>query len=349
MSSIVDPKGSGKVTGVPTDGYHEYRVPVCAKMSTTSPESITASLKKLEERIQPRLAVEAEFARLGHTYRHGPLHRFLDHQVQRPVLIVGLSLVGLYGRGKRNALAPLVRTIRMNFKDLPPAFDGFRLMHLSDFHIDGVDGLAESLASLLRQTPCDLCVFTGDYRFDDRGPCEEVYPRMQTVVDSIQSRHGIYGILGNHDPGEAALRLQGMGVNMLVNDSARITQDGESIWLLGLDDNFDYNCHNLPLAMLGVPSGAFRILLAHAPELFKTADELGIQLNLSGHTHAGQLRLPGIGAIRQNARCPKEFAWGAWRYGNLQGYTSAGVGCSTLPIRFCCPPEIVILELHRVQ
>jgi predicted MPP superfamily phosphohydrolase len=100
--------------------------------------------------------------------------------------------------------------------------------------------------------------------------------------------------------------------------------------------------------MEGVPAGAFKILLAHAPELFKEADALGIQLNLSGHTHAGQLRLPGIGAIRQNARCPKQFAWGAWQYGRLQGHTSAGVGCSTLPIRFCCPPEIVILELHRV-
>jgi predicted MPP superfamily phosphohydrolase len=258
-------------------------------------------------------------------------------------------MVGLYGRGKRNALSPIVRTVPLHFKDLPPAFEGFRLMHLSDFHIDGVDGLAENLAAVLKNAPVDLCAFTGDYRFDDRGPCEEVYPRMKTIINSIQSRHGIYGILGNHDPGEAALRLQTMGVTMLVNDSARITQSTDSLWLIGLDDNFDYNCHNLPLAMTGVPNDSFKVLLAHAPELFKEADQLGIQLNLSGHTHAGQLRLPKIGAIRQNARCPKEFTWGPWRYGNLQGHTSAGVGCSTLPIRFCCPPEIVILELHRIN
>jgi predicted MPP superfamily phosphohydrolase len=306
-------------------------------------------MTKLEERIHPRLAVEAEFARLGHTYRHGPLHRFLDHQVQRPILIVGLSLIGLYNRGKRNALSPIVRRIRLEFNDLPPAFEGFRLMHLSDFHIDGVDGLAERMAALLRETPCDLCVFTGDYRFDDRGPCDEVYPRMQTVVDGIRSRHGIYGILGNHDPGEVAFRLQAMGVNMLVNDSASITQEDESVWLLGVDDNFDYSTHNLPLALTGVPRDGFKILLAHAPELFETANANGIQLNLSGHTHAGQLRLPVIGALRQNARCPKEFAWGAWKYKDLQGYTSCGIGCSTLPIRFNCPPEIVILELHRAK
>jgi predicted MPP superfamily phosphohydrolase len=332
--------------------FFRFLVTSFLAMNTTSSDSIlsdsmASSLKRLEERIHPRLAVEAEFARLGHTYRHGPLHRFLDHKVQRPLLIAGFSLLGLYGQGKRNALQPIVRTIRLDFKDLPASFEGFRLMHLSDFHIDGVDGLAESLASVLRKTPCDLCVFTGDYRFDDRGECEEVYPRMKTVIDSIESRHGIFGILGNHDPGEAALRLQTLGVQMLVNDSARLTQDGESIWVVGLDDNFDYGRHDLPLAMEGVPPGAFKILLAHAPELFKEADALGIQLNLSGHTHAGQLRLPGIGAIRQNARCPKQFAWGAWQYGRLQGHTSAGVGCSTLPIRFCCPPEIVILELHR--
>ena len=99
--------------------------------------------------------------------------------------------------------------------------------------------------------------------------------------------------------------------------------------------------------MSEVPAGAFKILLAHAPELFENANELGIQLNLSGHTHGGQLRMPVIGALRQNARCPKEFAWGVWRYGKLQGYTTCGVGSSTLPIRFCCPPEVVIIELRR--
>jgi hypothetical protein len=317
-------------------------------MIVTSSETITASLNRLQKRIQPRLAVEAEFARLGHSYRHGRFHRFYDHQLQRPVLTIGLSLVGLFGKGKRNALSPVVRTIRLGFENLPPAFDGFRLMQLSDFHIDGVDGLAEALAERLRGVKCDLCVFTGDYRFDDRGPCDAVYPRMRKVIESIHSKHGIYGILGNHDPAEMALRLQEMGVNMLVNDAASIQQADESIWLLGVDDNFDYGCHDLPLALSGVPHGAFKILLAHAPEMFEDAHEHGIHLNLSGHTHGGQLRLPWIGALKQNARCPKEYAWGTWKYGNLQGYTSCGVGCSTLPIRFNCPPEIVVFELRRV-
>lgn len=318
-------------------------------MGSSSLQSATAEVSRLESRVRPRLAVEADFARLGHSYRHGRWHRFYDHKLQRPGLTLGLSALGLYGRGKRNALSPIVRTIPLTFEDLPPAFDGFRLMHLSDFHIDGVDGLAEALAERLRDVQCDLCVFTGDYRFEDHGSCDGIYPRMEKVISSIQSRHGIYGILGNHDPAEVALRLQAMGVNMLVNDAAQISQRGESLWVVGVDDNFDYHCHNLPLALADVPANAFKILLAHAPELFEMANEHGIQLNLSGHTHGGQLRLPLIGAVKQNARCPREYAWGAWRFGNLQGHTSCGVGCSTLPIRFNCLPEIVVLELRRVH
>jgi predicted MPP superfamily phosphohydrolase len=317
-------------------------------MSITSSEPGTATMARLRERIQPRLAVEADFARLGHSYRHGPLHRIYEHKLQRPGLTFALSLLGLFSQGKRNALSPVIRTVPLAFKDLPPAFDGFRLMQLSDFHIDGMNGLAEILAEQLRGVACDLCVLTGDYRFDDCGPCDEIYPRMQKVIQSIQSRHGIYGILGNHDPGEVALRLQDMGVGMLVNDAACISQGSDNMWIIGVDDNFDYRCQDLPLAMTEVPPNAFKILLAHAPELFKDANAAGIQLNLSGHTHGGQLRLPILGALKQNAECPRDYAWGAWRYGNLQGYTSCGVGCSSLPIRYNCPPEIVVLELRRV-
>lgn len=306
-------------------------------------------MEHLRRRIEPRLPIEADFARLGHSYRHGPLHRWVEFKLTRPGLTVGLSALGLFGRGKRNALSPVVKNLTLSFKDLPPAFDGFRLMQLSDFHIDKVDGLAEVLEKTLPEVECDLCVFTGDYRFEDRGPCDEVYPRMRKVVESIRSKHGIFGILGNHDPGEMALGLQQLGVHMLVNDAAAITEGADTIWIVGLDDNFDYGRHDMPLALADVPPGAFKILLAHAPELFELAHQHGFQLNLSGHTHGGQLRLPVIGAVKLNANCPKPFTWGHWNYRELQGYTTCGIGCSSLPIRYNCPPEIVMLELRRVS
>ena len=117
----------------------------------TSSETLTAA--RLQERLQPRLLVEADFERLGHSYRHGPLHRFYDHKIQRPLLTVGLSLVGLFAKGKRNALAITLRHVTLEFANLPAAFDGFRLMQLADLHIDGVDGLAEALAAFLPAVP----------------------------------------------------------------------------------------------------------------------------------------------------------------------------------------------------
>jgi predicted MPP superfamily phosphohydrolase len=307
----------------------------------------TTEERSLAERVKPRLAVEEEFARLGHTFRHGPLHRLSETYFTRPTLKLGLQTLGLYGRWMQNALQPIVREIPLKFPDLPPAFDGFQLLQISDFHIDGMDGLAEALCPVLAKLRPDVCVFTGDYRFEDHGPCVGVYPRMRQVVESISATRGIYGILGNHDPAEIAFALEDLGVRMLVNESAAIEKAHEAIWLIGVDDPFDYRCDDLPAACAAVPPDSFKILLAHAPELYHEASARGIQLYLTGHTHAGQIRVPHIGSLKHNANCPRAYAYGLWRHDGMRGYTSAGVGCSALPIRFHCPPEVVLFELRR--
>jgi predicted MPP superfamily phosphohydrolase len=301
----------------------------------------------LAERLQPRIAVEQHFEQMGHTYRHGKAFRFFDRHIMRPALRVGLKAVGLYNSGRKNSLLPEIRKITLNYPNLPYAFDGFRLLHLSDFHIDGVDGLAEALVPILSGLNPDLCVFTGDYRFEDRGPCHGVYPRMRQIIDAISAKHGIWGILGNHDSAEIAYALEALGVRMLVNESAEIRQDGDALWLAGVDDPFDYHCADLESALQGVPQDAFKILLAHAPEVYESAAERGIQLYLTGHTHAGQIRLPLIGSIKHNSHCPKEFSYGLWKHAGMYGYTTSGIGCSSVPVRFHCPPEIVMFELKR--
>ena len=306
-----------------------------------------AEERSLEERLRRRIAVEQHFARTGHTYRHGPLQRNFERYVITPVLKHGLRLTGLYGRGFKNAVSPVVRNIQLYFPDLPSAFDGFEILHLSDLHIDGTRGLADVLARALRDLRPDVCLLTGDYRFEDRGPCEQVYPLMRSVVDNISAEHGVYGILGNHDSAQIALELEKMGVRMLINESAELTKRGASIWLVGVDDPFDYQCDDLPGALRSVPAGAFKILLAHAPELYRDASHQGIHLYLCGHTHAGQIRMPFVGSLRHNAKCPRSYGHGAWRHKSMHGYTSAGVGCSTLPVRFNCPPELVLIELRK--
>ena len=300
----------------------------------------------LHERLQPRIAVEEYFARIGHTYRHGPVYRNFERYFARPMLKYGLRLAGLYETGVRNALSPVVREFELSYPNLPKGLDGFELLHISDLLIDGSPGLVEALTPVLRGLAPDVCVLTGDYRFEDRGSCAEVYPLMAELQRSISARHGIYGILGNHDAAEIALALEDMGVRMLVNDAAEIVHRGDSLWLAGVDDPFDYRTDDLASALSGVPSNGFKVLLAHAPELYDQAADEAIDLYLCGHTHAGQIRVPKIGALRQNAKCPKAFAYGLWQHKGMRGYTTAGAGCSALPIRYNCPPEVALFRLR---
>ena len=191
-------------------------------------------------------------------------------------------------------------------------------------------------------------MFTGDYRFDVKGSCAGVYAPMRDVISSISSRHGIVGVLGNHDVAEIAFGLEELGVRMLVNEALEIRRRNESLWLAGIDDPFDYRCDDLKAALANVPHQGFKILLAHTPDLFEPAAKAGVALYLCGHTHAGQIRLPGIGSLKHNSKSPREYSFGHWEYGQMQGYTTAGVGCSALRVRYNCPPEAVLIELNAV-
>ena len=321
--------------------------PNLPSVAYAAPSTSLREESSLTESLKPRVAVEQHFAELGHSYRHGRLYRSFEHSVTRPALKLGLRLLGVYERGERNAVSPIVKRIELAFPNLPAALDGFQILHLSDFHIDGTPALADALVPVLSALRPDVCVMTGDYRFEDHGPAEPLYPLMDKVISSIQSKLGIFGILGNHDSSEMAFGLEKLGVRMLVNEAVELAQDLAPLWLLGVDDPYDFQCDDLGRALASVPPDSFKVLLAHAPEIYEEAERAAIDLYLCGHTHAGQIRLPGIGAIRQNARCPREYAAGHWRHGRMQGHTSAGVGCSGLAIRFGCPPEVALIELRR--
>lgn len=301
----------------------------------------------LAERLQPRVKVEEWMARTGRKLRKKNIIFKHERHTIRPMLKLFLQATGLYGQGVQNALQPVVRRLTLGFPNLPAAFDGCQVLHLSDLHIDGVDGLAERVSSILSDLNPDVCLMTGDYRFEDEGSCAEVYPRMRRIVDSISAKHGIFATLGNHDVSEIAYGLADMGVKMLVNEAVEITQGRDSIWVAGLDDDFTYMTDDLPGAMSAVPADAFKILMAHTPELYSEAAAQGVNVYLCGHTHAGQIRLPKIGSLRNNANCPPEFTYGHWTHDRMQGYTSAGVGCSSLPVRYNCDPEIILIELRR--
>jgi uncharacterized protein len=262
-------------------------------------------------------------------------------------LKTGLQLAGQYQRGVANALNPVIRHVRMEFAGLPRGLEGYRILHLSDLHIDGVEGLAEILAELLPSLPVDLCVLTGDYRFQMYGPCDAIYPRMRRVLKAVRSRHGMVGILGNHDCAEIAVALERAGVRMLINEALRIGSPADGLWVVGVDDSHYYDCADLAGALAGVPERAFRLLLAHSPEMYEEAAVADIDLYLTGHTHAGQIRLPLLGPLALHSACPRSYTKGRWIHAGMKGYTSSGLGCSLLPVRFGCPPEIAVIELRR--
>jgi len=270
------------------------------------------------------------------TLEHVPFHRIILQTIFR--------VRWLRSRGEYNARNAVVHRLRLAFDSLPPALCGFTILHLSDLHADGLPGLTESIAERLHALQADLCVLTGDYRYRTRGSCHDVYPNMEKILASVNARHGIVGVLGNHDAAELVPRFERLGVTMLVNQALELRRDGGSIWLVGLDDPHYYGCDDLPGALRGVPEGAFKVLLVHTPELLAEAEASGVDLYLCGHTHGGQICVPFIGPLITGAHCPRRYTHGAWRYKRMQGYTSAGVGVSAVPVRFWCPPEIVLIE-----
>ena len=157
------------------------------------------------------------------------------------------------------------------------------------------------------------------------------------------------GILGIHDCADIAIELEKLDVRMLMNEAVQVGAPDGRLWVIGVDDPHYYGCDDLAGAIEAVPPGGFKLLAAHSPEIFREAAGMGVDLYLAGHTHAGQIRLPLIGGLTMNAKCPRAYTHGHWRHGLMQGYTTAGVGCSLLPIRFGCPPEITVLELAKNQ
>jgi uncharacterized protein len=299
------------------------------------------------ESLARRRQIEEEAERTGKTFRRHPERMLAERLFIKPLLKAALQATGLYAKGVQNALQPVVRHLSLEFPNLPAAFDGYRVLHLSDLHIDCLDLLPAAVAAVLGGIQADVCLMTGDYRFQTEGSCGKARSGMRQVVSSISAEDGIFAILGNHDPSEMAAALDEMEVSMLINDAVELRRGEHSLWLAGVDDSYDYRCDELPVALQHVPSDAFRILLAHTPDLYDEAAESGTDLYLSGHTHAGQVRLPWIGSVIQNSSAPRAYTHGYWRHREMQGYTSSGVGCSMLPIRFNCPPEVVLMELHR--
>lgn len=274
------------------------------------------------------------------------LTRVLTDQV---VLTWLFKISGLYARGVSNALDVRLTEKTMIFEHLPGEFDNFTILFLTDLHLDGLQGLTEKLVSLVGERSFDLCLLGGDIRMKLYGPMAPALRELRKVVAHIDSREGILGVLGNHDCIEMIPDFEEVGITMLINDASPITRGSETVWIVGVDDPHYYKLDDAKQAYRAVPDHAFSLFLAHSPESFSKASSHNADLYLCGHTHGGQICFSEMKPVLTNSRAPRSTASGEWRYGTMRGFTSRGVGVSSIPVRFNCPGEVCVLTLRRAE
>ena len=254
-----------------------------------------------------------------------------------------LRLVGLYDRAQRNARQIEAVENHVRLARLPAEFHGYRILHLSDLHIDASDQMAHAIIEAVRPLDYDVCVLTGDYRFRTSGEVGPTIENMRRLRANLTGE--VYAVFGNHDSVLMLPEFEQMGIGMLMNEHVRIDRDGAALYLAGIDDAHYFGVGNLEKALAAVPADATTVLLSHTPEVYRQAAHSTVDLLLCGHTHGGQICLPGGYPVILDARIPRRLGRGAWDHAGMQGYTSPGAGSSVVEVRLNCPPEVTIHHL----
>ena len=248
--------------------------------------------------------------------------------------------------GMRNAMDVRLNEVRFAFSDLPAEFDNTRILLVTDLHIDGMNGLVEMIITTLGNVDYDFCILGGDYSFGCNDDYGLVCERMRTIAEFLGRKSRVFGVLGNHDKYKIGQLLNECGVEILLNETVCIEKGSDKIYIAGLDDTHYYGADDLELADKDITDGAFKIMICHSPERYLGAADAGYSLYLSGHTHGGQVCLPGGVALVTSATVPRRLVKGKWLYWGMSGYTSRGVGTSGIPVRYFCPPEMTVVTLR---
>jgi predicted MPP superfamily phosphohydrolase len=307
-----------------------------------------AVLTKLERRLgrrhaRLRLGVETEHE--AQIFGQGVNFFHIENWYSaHSVIRMSLKLAGLYRRGCKNAEHIQVKFNSIGMKTLPSRFDGFTLLQISDLHVDMNAGAMRRLAELLPDMSYDVCVLTGDYRGATFGPFDAALEGLARVRTRLKGP--VYGVLGNHDTIRMVPELEEMGIRILLNECEAITRGSQELYLAGIDDAHFYRVDDIEKAASKIPRDKFSILLSHTPEIYRQAADAGFDLLLSGHTHGGQICLPGSIPITLSSVLPRRMGSGEWKYNDMVGYTSVGVGCSVVAVRINCLPEITLHHLY---
>ena len=248
---------------------------------------------------------------------------------------------------------PVAENINIRLPGLPEAFHGFRIVLMGDMHFGPYIGQAQVQRAVrlgLSLKP-DLTILTGDFvshpfleRNGPRGarhaePCAQVLQQLKATP--------VVSILGNHDywndPDIVAEILDSHGLQVLRNQAIPLERDGQRIWVVGVDDVYE-DANDLDQALQGVPPTETRIVAVHEPDFADETARHSIDLQVSGHSHGGQVRIPGYGAPVL-PRLGRKYPIGLNRVGNLQVYTNRGIGMVAPPVRLNCSPEVTLITL----
>ena len=272
---------------------------------------------------------------------------------RRRFLAAGLGVASGAGLGYYGArVEPFgieVVSKRLALPRLPRAFEGLRVAVLGDLHLGPyvpVDLVAHAVAIVGSLNP-DLVLVLGD--FVD-GPSDRQFGPLREQLGRLRASLGVFAILGNHDiwtdRDAVVATVREAGLRLLLNEHVALEGGGERLHLAGIDDAW-VGKPDLGDALDGVPRDAATILLAHEPDFADEAATDGrVGLQLSGHSHGGQVRLPGWGPILLPPWGQK-YPAGLYRVGGMTLYTNRGVGFLKMAVRFNCPPEVTLIELWR--
>jgi predicted MPP superfamily phosphohydrolase len=236
----------------------------------------------------------------------------------------------------------------------PERLNGFTIALLSDFHYDpyfSVHPLHAAIPMVNGLRP-DLIALTGDFVSipiigNESRAATEAEPCAR-LLRQMNARHGLWAVLGNHDERTDRQRvthaLEAENIRVLANQSEAVEHDGARIWLAGVNDVLSKTA-DLNKTLRRVPPAEAVVLLAHEPDFADEVARFPVDLQLSGHSHGGQIRIPLLPPLYLPALA-KKYVWGQYQVGPLALYTNAGLGTVDVPIRFNCPAEITLLTLH---
>jgi hypothetical protein len=240
-----------------------------------------------------------------------------------------------------------IERVEIPFRNLAPALEGFKIVQLSDIHLHPyiqIDFVQRAVAMANTLKP-DLVVLTGDYVLRSAESIFELAP----VLAALDAKYGLFTIFGNHDlwtdRSVVQRGLEEARLPILYNNGLSLDIGNETIYLAGVDDGWS-GSPDLSTALANHSGESFTLLLAHEPDLADPFSLDGrVSLQLSGHSHGGQVRFPGLGAPIL-PRLGKKYDQGLYQVNHMWLYTNRGLGM-TVPIRFNCPPEITEITLVR--